>query len=76
MKQKLRKDFVLNSVNFFFISLFNYIFKMIEDTFISSYAIVVIVDQHFTSKKVRTSIFLHRREGNHGYTKSHVCPWN
>lgn len=49
---------------------------MIEDTFISSYAIVVIVDQHFTSKKVRTSIFLHRREGNHGYTKSHVCPWN
>lgn len=43
MKQKLRKDFVLNSVNFFFISLFNYIFKMIEDTFISSYAIVVIV---------------------------------
>lgn len=76
MKQKLRKDFVLNSVNFFFISLFNYIFKMIEDTFLSSYAIVVIVDQHFTSKKVRTSIFLHRREGNHGYMKSHVCPWN
>lgn len=49
---------------------------MIEDTFISSYAIVVIVDQHFTSKKVRTSIFLHRREGNHGYMKSHVCPRN
>lgn len=76
MKQKLRKDFVLNSVNFFFISLFNYIFKMIEDTFIPSYAIVVIVDQHFTSKKVRTSIFLHRCEGNHDYMKSHVCPWN
>lgn len=75
MKQKLREDFVLNSVNFFLLFLFNYIFKMIEDTFISSYAIVVIVDQHFTSKKVRTSIFLHRREGNHGYMKSHVCPW-
>lgn len=76
MKQKLRKDFVLNSVNFLFYIFVQLYFKMIEDTFISSYAIVVIVDQHFTSKKVRTSIFLHRREGNHGYMKSHVCPWN